>query len=825
MNQTIQRRSSDAKPARQFPITIRSLRFAVLGVLALTLAACGGDSTEDAPIAPQSAQESTPAESSTAAIEPAFDEQRLHRNIEILASDEFEGRQPASTGEAKTIKHLRDAFKALGLEPGNGDSWFQSASLVSIEADPNMTMTLTSAADTEQASTVQTLAYGSEFMAWTKRVETASSLTDSELVFVGYGIVAPEYNWNDYDGVDMKGKTAVILVNDPGFATQDPAVFKGNAMTYYGRWTYKYEEAARQGAAGAIIVHETDAAGYPWDVVSGSWSGPQFDLYAKDKNMSRAQVEGWVTLDVAKALFARAGKDYDTAKQQALGSDFAATALGIEASVSFSNTIEQSDSRNVIARISGSERPEETIIYTAHWDHLGKRQGDGDQIFNGAVDNATGTAALVELAAAFKALPKAPERSIVFLAVTAEESGLLGSRYYAENPVYDLASTIANINIDAANVLGPTHDVTVVGYGASELDDYLLRAAAAQDRVLKPEPTPEKGFYYRSDHFNFAKKGVPALYAESGVDYRDRPEGWGLEQQADYTANRYHKPGDEYRADWNLQGMLEDMALYFQIGYELANSDALPQWSEDSEFRAVRERSLKVAALPAPIRNALRAPGRSVDDLQRDLRSKPELVLGLLGLEPGDTVLDLFAGGAYYSALLANLVGEEGRVWAHNNSAYATFAEKALSERFGNGAPSQLSVIKRELDALDMADESLDAVLAVMSYHDLHWVNEEEGWPAIDVEQVYKQLHAALKPDGRVVIVDHSATTGSAIEAVDKYHRIDEAFVIRDFANNGFKLVESSDALRNADDPRDTYVFDPAVRGKTDRFILVFEKA
>lgn len=794
----------------------RVFRYLIITVLGSFIAACGGDAPETAVQADTQA-----ASTATVKVEPAFDVQRLHRNIETLSSDEFEGRQPASTGEAKTIKHLRDAFKALNLEPGNGDSWFQSASLVSIEADPAMAMTVTS---TDDATASTTLAYGNDFMAWTKRVEASSALTDSELVFVGYGIVAPEYNWNDYNGVDMKGKTAVILVNDPGFATQDPAVFKGNAMTYYGRWTYKYEEAARQGAAGALIVHETAAAGYPWDVVSGSWSGPQFDLYAEDKNMSRTQVEGWLTLDGAKSLFAGAGQDYDTLKARALASDFAATALGMKASVSFSNTIEQSDSRNVIARISGSERPEETIVYTAHWDHLGKRQGEGDQIFNGAVDNATGTAALVELAAAFKALPKAPERSIVFLAVTAEESGLLGSRYYAENPVYDLASTIANINIDAANVHGPTHDVTVVGYGASELDDYLQRAAEAQNRVITPEPTPEKGYYYRSDHFNFAKKGVPALYAESGVDYRDQPDGWGLERQADYTANRYHKPGDEYEADWNLQGMLEDLALYFQIGHELANSKAVPKWSEGSEFRAIRERSLMVAALPGPIRDALRAPGRSAEDLQRDLRSKPELVLDLLDLETGDTVLDLFTGGAYYSSLLATVVGEEGRVWAHNNTAYAKFAEKALAKRFVNGAPSQLSVIEREIDALALDDETLDGMLAVMSYHDLHWVEEKDGWPAINVGQFYSQLHAALKPGGRVVIVDHSATPGSGLDGVGEYHRIDEAFVIRDFANHGFKMVESSDALRNADDPRNVYVFDPSIRGKTDRFILVFEK-
>lgn len=514
-----------------------------------------------------------------------FSLERLHRNIRILASDEFEGRAPASIGETKTIEHMANQFEQLGLQPGNKGSWYQPATLVSVTADKNMVMSARSEAGKRE------LSYGQQFMAWTKRVVESSELENSELVFVGYGIVAPEYNWNDYEGLDMAGKTAVILVNDPGYASQDPALFKGNTMTYYGRWTYKYEEAARQGASGAIVVHETGAAGYPWEVVTGGWSGPQFGLFAEDKNMSRVAVEGWVSQPVAETLFSEAGYDYAALKTKALTPDFRAVPLGTEVSVELNYELQQSDSNNVIAKIEGSTRPEETIIFTAHWDHMGKKEGEGDQIFNGAVDNATGTAGLVELAAAFKAQRKAPERSVVFLALTAEESGLLGSKFYADNPIFPLESTVAVINLDAANVFGRTRDVTVVGFGASELDSYLAAAASKQGRTLVAEPTPEKGYYYRSDHFNFAKKGVPAMYAEGGIDFVGRESDWGLARQADYTANDYHKVSDEYDPNWDLTGMLEDLEMYFEVGNALANNTDFPKWSEGSEFKAVREQS------------------------------------------------------------------------------------------------------------------------------------------------------------------------------------------------------------------------------------------
>ncbi len=552
-----------------------------LTLFAILAIACGKQSTPP------------PAAKETAApVAPTFSVERLAENIKTLSSDEFEGRQPASAGETKTINFLRDKFTEIGLKPGNGDSFFQPVPLVEITADPDITLSV----DTPKGKIE--LAYDTDMMVWTKRVTDNVALENSELVFVGYGIVAPEYDWNDYSGVDVKGKTAVILVNDPGFATQDDTVFNGNAMTYYGRWTYKFEEAARQGAAGAIIVHEDAAAGYPWAVVSGSWSGPQFDLVADDNNASRAAVEGWITLDAAKRLFDAAGMNYEEAKQEALSAEFMPRSMGLTASATIKNTTRESTSNNVIAVLPGTSRPEETIFYTAHWDHLGnKKDGEGegettgDQIYNGAVDNATGIAALLELARAFKSLPTPPQRSIAFLAVTAEESGLLGSRFYGENPLYPLATTVAAINMDAMNVLGKTHDITVIGLGSSELENYLKEEADIQSRVLKPEPTPEKGYFYRSDHFNFSKRGVPVLYAEGGTDFVDHDAEWGQAQLNDYTANRYHKPGDEYDESWDLSGMVEDIALYFAVGNRLANETTFPNWFEGNEFRQIRDES------------------------------------------------------------------------------------------------------------------------------------------------------------------------------------------------------------------------------------------
>ena len=531
---------------------------------------------------PQSNEVANPAVE--AVSETAEIEAMLHEHIAVLASDEFEGRAPATPGEEKTINYLRSEFEALGIAPGNGDSYFQSVTVTEVTTASNAVLTFSgSNYDAE-------LEYATEMMVGSQQQIPTTSLVDSELVFVGYGVVAPERNWNDYAGIDVAGKTVVILVNDPGYATQDPDVFNGNAMTYYGRWTYKYEEAARQGAAGALIVHETGPAGYGWEVVSGSWSGPQIGLQADNLNSDKNDVEGWLTLDSAESLFAGAGLNYQKLKATAAQPDFSAVPLGdITASVAIQNSVRTSESQNVIAMIPGTQRPAETIIYTAHWDHLGVNpELPGDNIYNGAADNATGTAALLAMAKMHADAGPAP-RSVVFLAVTAEESGLLGSRWYAEHPVFPLATTVANINIDVLNTYGPMHDIVVVGNGSSELEAYLEEAATAQGRHLVEEPNPERGYYYRSDHFNFAKAGVPALYAESGEDSVEFGKEWGAAQAQDYNENRYHAPSDEYDPSWNLEGAAQDILLYFDVASKLSRESSFPNWLEGNEFKGIRD--------------------------------------------------------------------------------------------------------------------------------------------------------------------------------------------------------------------------------------------
>ena len=531
---------------------------------------------------PQSNEVANPAVE--AVSETAEIEAMLHEHIAVLASDEFEGRAPATPGEEKTINYLRSEFEALGIAPGNGDSYFQSVTVTEVTTASNAVLTFSgSNYDAE-------LEYATEMMVGSQQQIPTTSLVDSELVFVGYGVVAPERNWNDYAGIDVAGKTVVILVNDPGYATQDPDVFNGNAMTYYGRWTYKYEEAARQGAAGALIVHETGPAGYGWEVVSGSWSGPQIGLQADNLNSDKNDIEGWLTLDSAESLFAGAGLNYQKLKATAAQPDFSAVPLGdITASVAIQNSVRTSESQNVIAMIPGTQRPAETIIYTAHWDHLGVNpELPGDNIYNGAADNATGTAALLAMAKMHADAGPAP-RSVVFLAVTAEESGLLGSRWYAEHPVFPLATTVANINIDVLNTYGPMHDIVVVGNGSSELEAYLEEAATAQGRHLVEEPNPERGYYYRSDHFNFAKAGVPALYAESGEDSVEFGKEWGAAQAQDYNENRYHAPSDEYDPSWNLEGAAQDILLYFDVASKLSRESSFPNWLEGNEFKGIRE--------------------------------------------------------------------------------------------------------------------------------------------------------------------------------------------------------------------------------------------
>ncbi|MBI1403262.1 MAG: M28 family peptidase [Porphyrobacter sp.] len=505
----------------------------------------------------------------------------------VLSSDEFEGRMPGSVGEEKTIAYLTERFKAAGLKPGNGDSWTQEVPLVEITGKNYAPLSITGK-DTDLS-----FDFGDQWVGVTYREDAATTLKDSELVFVGYGINAPEKGWNDYAGVDVKGKTVVILVNDPDWqnaALEGP--FNGKAMTYYGRWTYKYEEAARQGAAGALIIHETAPASYGWNVVESSWTGPQAYPQYGDNPPATTQMNGWIQQDVAREIMKAAGQDLDALTKAAQQKGFKAVPLGLKASTSFASDVRRFTSHNIIGILPGTEAPDEYVMHTAHWDHLGhcKPAPDGDDICNGAVDNATGTAALVALAEAHaKAGPA--RRSLVFMAVTAEESGLLGATYYAANPVYPLDKTVGGINMDAFQVAGPAKDVTVVGPGKSQLDQFLDAALKADGRVATPNPKPEAGYYYRSDHFAFAKRGVPMLYIDGGEDLVDGGREAGAKVAADYTENRYHGPKDEYDPNWDWSGVMSDLQLFYRIGRMMAMSTSWPNWNEGDEFRGIRDES------------------------------------------------------------------------------------------------------------------------------------------------------------------------------------------------------------------------------------------
>jgi Zn-dependent M28 family amino/carboxypeptidase len=530
-----------------------------------------------------------------------FSSDRILAHIRTLSSDEFEGRGPGSNGEQLTINYLEDQFRSAGLEPGNPDgTYLQSVPLVGITPDNKMKLTLSAHGRTLEPK------FQDEFVAWSKRVTETSSI-DADMIFVGYGVQAPEFHWDDFKGVDVKGKVLVVLINDPPVpdpsdsAKLDPKVFGGNSMTYYGRWTYKFEKAARMGAAGCVIIHQTDRAGYPWEVVRNSWSGIQFDLAAPDKNMGRLAVESWITSDFATELFHAAGQDLDKLIHAAAQRDFKPIPLGIHAKLTIHNTLRTLDSHNVIAKLTGSDPDlrDSFVIYTAHWDHFGiGPEVNGDRIYHGAVDNASGTAALLEMARAYKALPKPPRRSVLFLSVTAEEQGLLGSKFYAEHPLYPLARTAVDINMDGMNVLGRTRDIVQIGRGASTLDDIVDAAAQQQGRVVKSDPEPEKGLYYRSDHFEFAKNGVPAFDPEAGLEFIGKPDGWGLDQRRIFTAARYHKPADVVQPDWDLSGAVEDCQLFFLVGYRIANGTQMPAWRSGSEFKAVRDASLQDAGIP-----------------------------------------------------------------------------------------------------------------------------------------------------------------------------------------------------------------------------------
>jgi Zn-dependent M28 family amino/carboxypeptidase len=526
---------------------------------------------------------------------PDIDAARVLADITRLASDEFQGRAPGGEGERLTVDYLISQFTAAGLEPGNPDGTFvQDVPLVSVR--PLVTSPFT----VKQGGRSRTLRVLGDVVPFSTRITDEVSLTDSEMVFVGYGIQAPEFDWDDYKGLDVKGKTLLMLVNDPpipgdGPDGLDPAVFGGKAMTYYGRWVYKFAKAAELGAAGVLVIHEEGPAGYPFSVAQGM-GGERFNLATPDKNMGRAAVEGWISLGATTDLFKSAGLDFDALKATAATRDFTPVSLKTTASVTLAQTLRTIDSQNVIAKLTGSDPAlkDEYVIYSAHWDHLGisSQPRDGDAINNGAMDNASGTSAMLEIARAFKALTPAPKRTILFLAVTAEEQGLLGSEFYAKFPLYPLDRTLANINVDGMNMWGRTSDITVIGYGASDLDDYLAAAAAEQGRTLIPDPEPEKGFYYRSDHFNFAKVGIPALYTDDGMTFIGKPEDYGRQKRDEYNKRDYHAPSDEVKPDWDLSGLAEDAKLLLAVGYRVAMAATYPEWKPGNEFKAVRDKML-----------------------------------------------------------------------------------------------------------------------------------------------------------------------------------------------------------------------------------------
>ncbi|NEU08743.1 M20/M25/M40 family metallo-hydrolase [Flavihumibacter sp. R14] len=513
------------------------------------------------------------------------DSMRLH--VAALSHDSMQGRKPFTEGETKTIAYLQKEFKALGVEPGNGSSYLQEVPMVNIKTTAEPVMKVTTSKGSFSLKGLE------DYVIWTDQIKDKVDLSNTEVVFAGYGVVAPEANWNDYDGIDVKGKIVMVMVNDPGYWSGDSSLFKGQNMTYYGRWTYKFEEAARQGAKGCLIVHETKAASYPFAVVQNSWNTSRLRLDDRGKNKKYTDINGWLSLPAAKKLIAAAGKDTTNFFAMADKPGFKPITLDLKLTTSLKTELTFNKSHNVIGKITGSTRPEEVIIYTAHWDHLGigKPDATGDTINNGALDNASGTAALLELARAFNSLQPKPERTIVFLAVTAEEQGLWGSAYYAQNPVYPVDKTVANINIDGVNPFEKTKDIIIVGKGQSDLEDYLKEEAEKAGRELAFETHPEAGHYYRSDHFNFAKVGIPALYTSNGVQVIGKDKAYGEKLDADYTEKNYHRPSDEYHEDtWTFEGGIEDLKLLFQVGKRLAYGDKVPAWKDGSEFKAIRDK-------------------------------------------------------------------------------------------------------------------------------------------------------------------------------------------------------------------------------------------
>jgi Zn-dependent M28 family amino/carboxypeptidase len=550
-----------------------------LSAAVIALAACA---TSD--------QAGSPAATAHQFAGPPLSAESLLEGVRVLASDEFEGRAPGTHGEELTIAYLERAFAAAGLQPGvtaadGTRSWVQQVPLTAATLTNTPTLTLAGRDGARQ------YAYATQFSAWTRRLDPTVDIANAPLVFVGYGVNAPELGWNDYAGVDMRGKIAVILINDPDFETGDDRGFGGRAMTYYGRWTYKFEEAGRQGAAGAIIIHETAPASYPWAVIQSSTGSARWDVVREDRGASRAGFEGWIQNDVAMETFRRAGLDFDRLKARAQTRGFRAVPMNLTGSLRLETRAEQRITHNVIGVLPGRTRPQETIIYSAHWDHLGRCPAiDGDDICNGALDNATGTAALIELARRFAA-DGAGERSVAFAAWTAEEQGLLGALYYSQHPVFAPRDTVANINMDGINNMGRTRDIEIVGFGKSEMDDLATRAAQAQGRRIEPDSNPEAGYFFRSDQLHLAQLGIPVLYTSNGTDMLEGGVARGRALNDAYTANNYHKPSDEVTPEWDMSGGVEDLELLYAVGRGLTDSNAWPQWRANAEFRAARQQS------------------------------------------------------------------------------------------------------------------------------------------------------------------------------------------------------------------------------------------
>jgi len=570
------------------------MRVRVFALPLLALAACSGQPAPppaaQAPTAPPTTKAAPAVATVTPTRErhftPEIKAEDLAAHVQRLASDEFEGRKPCSIGERMTTTYLIDQFQRMGLKPGNKDSYLQRVPMVEATLTDADKLTL----DVAEGGNVEKFAYRTDTIVGSLQAKGDVEVKDSDVVFAGYGVVAPEYQWNDYAGLDVKGKTVVVLVNDPGWGNHDASLFKGDAMTWYGRWPYKFEEAARQGAAACLIVHDTAAAAYPWEVVVNSWSGPQLSLPSSEDPDPRVPVGGWITTDAARRLFAKAGADFDALKKSADRRGFKPTALAAKLSVRLQSQIRNTSSDNVLALLPGSERPDEVIIYSAHWDHFGKDPAlKGDPVYHGAVDNGSGVAAVLELADAFAHQEPRPKRSLLFFVPTLEESLLLDSRYYTMHPTIPLAKTVADINMDELIPWGRTHDMAVMGLGQSQMDDYLRDALKADNRVAVGDEEPEKGMFYRSDQLNFARKGVPVLFARGGFDKLDGGMDAGRKAYDEFTRSHYHKPADHYDPAWDWSGVVEDVNALYAVGRRLADESTFPQWADDSEFRAARE--------------------------------------------------------------------------------------------------------------------------------------------------------------------------------------------------------------------------------------------